>query len=189
MDQWAALTTLAHEGPRQEVLLAGIDVDRGAAAIRVGDLKLLVGSWGGDTWCDLNVSGYSPHYPVPPSQSSGTGPGGEGGLWCAPLPGTGAVADHVLTLTPTPAAHELSSQRIESTWWNLTRGLYNVSADPRELNDLQHTLPDDVVRLRRRLLEWNETTAPTIHKPSDPAGTARANVTDCWSPWQSAGRG
>ena len=35
-------------GNPEGLLLAGIDVDRGAAAIRVGDLKLLVGSWGAD---------------------------------------------------------------------------------------------------------------------------------------------
>ena len=189
VDQWAAITAATRDGPRQELLLAGIDVDRGVAAIRLGDLKLLVGSWGGDTWCDLNVSGFSPHYPVQPSQSSGTGPGGEGGLWCAPLPGTSTSAEvRRLGLTPTAAAPEPSGLRlghVESSWWNVTRGLYNVSADPRELNDLQHVLPDDVARLRLRLLEWNRTTAPTIHKPGDPAGTTQANATDCWSPWQA----
>ena len=44
--------------PRTEILLAGIDSDKSGAAIRVGEFKLLVGNWGTDTWCDLNVSGY-----------------------------------------------------------------------------------------------------------------------------------
>jgi hypothetical protein len=46
--------------PRTEVLLAGIDTDKKGAAIRVDDYKLLVGMWGADTWCDLNITGYSP---------------------------------------------------------------------------------------------------------------------------------
>ena len=33
-------------------------------------------------------------------------------------------------------------------WWELVQGLYNVTADPRELNDLQKLLPDDVARLK-----------------------------------------
>ena len=32
-------------------MLAGIDVDKSGAALRVGDLKLLLGGWGADTWC------------------------------------------------------------------------------------------------------------------------------------------
>ena len=55
MDQWGALSNggdwdAVSQTPRTEVLLAGIDIDKQGAAIRVGDFKLLVGNWGADTW-------------------------------------------------------------------------------------------------------------------------------------------
>src|SRR6056297_529864 len=50
--------------PRSEILLSGFASDRSSAAIRVGELKLLVGRWGSPLWCDLNASGFSPVYPA-----------------------------------------------------------------------------------------------------------------------------
>jgi hypothetical protein len=82
-----------------------------------------------------------------------------------------AIDTHVAPSAPPP-------------WWETPKGLYNVSADPREQHDLQAAMPDVVAKLRQRLLEWNQTTAPTIHLPADPNGTAQANRTDCWSPWR-----
>jgi hypothetical protein len=93
VDQWAAISagasaSLSDADPRTEVLLAGIDSDKHGAAIRVGAYKLLIGDWGADTWCDLNVSGLSPAYPAPARSQGSTSIGGEGGLVCVHLNGS-----------------------------------------------------------------------------------------------------
>ena len=69
-------------------------------------------------------------------------------------------------------------------WTNTTRGLYDVANDPREMHDLQTEKPDVVASLMARFLHWNTTRVASIHLPRDPAGTAHANATDCWSPWE-----
>jgi arylsulfatase I/J len=161
VDQWAALVAAANATvapPRTEIVLAGIDVDRQAAAIRVGDFKLVVGGWGEGKHCDLNVSGHSPAYPVAPVE----GMGGEGGLYCMGLVDDEAAA--------------------AASWWD-TFSLYDVVADPRELRDVKAAHPDVVARLRRRLLALNATTAPTAHADEDPAGTQHAEATGCFGPW------
>lgn len=176
VDQWAALANGGSwkglEGqPRSEILLAGIDIDKKGAAIRVGDLKLLVGSWGSDIWCDLNITGFSPVAPAAPAPPQPNGPvGGRGGLVCIHLN------------TSTRGGHDTDAPP-KIPWWQSITGLYNVTADPRELIDLQHEHPEAVQALHSRLLKWNETTAPSIHKPADPAGAAHAKETNCWSPW------
>jgi len=168
VDQWGSLSGTAESALRTEIVLAGIDVDKSGAALRVGDLKLLLGGWGVDTWCDLNTTGLSPIAPAPIDPNTKYhGPGGQGGLVCTRL-GNGTVRE-VIEGQP---------------WWELVQGLYNVTADPRELNDLQKLLPDDVARLKARLVELNATTAGTIHLPQDPAGAAHSKATDCWSPWR-----
>jgi hypothetical protein len=165
VDQWAALAAAAPTGDRTELVLAGYDVDRASAAVRVGQYKLLVGGWGTGTWCDLNVSGASPAYPVPPGNASQGKGGGEGGLWCMALDGERAAAG---------APPMAGGQPVQ---------LYDVVADPREQHDLASAQPDVVARLLARLAHWNATTAPTIHAGQDPAGHAHANATDCWGPW------
>eukprot|EP01047_Picozoa_sp_COSAG01_P028448 COSAG01_NODE_1910_length_8928_cov_33.079964_3_plen_320_part_00 len=90
VDQWAALSSNSTVPLRNEILLAGIDTDKQGAAIRIGDFKLIVGDWGGtkkETWCDLNMSGFSPHFPAPIDPNPHAhGPGGLGGLYCDYLP-------------------------------------------------------------------------------------------------------
>ena len=191
VDQWSALSGESHrqaasapsssalqlsaaDGPRTEVLLAGIDSDKRGAAIRVGDYKLLIGDWGADTWCDLNRSGFSPVFPAAPStKPPSEGGGGFGGLVCVALNGTTG-----------PGKQGLQAGDAPDSWTNTTRGLFNVANDPREMHDLQDEKPDVVAALRARFLAHNLTTVSSIHLPRDPAGTAHANATDCWSPWE-----
>lgn len=173
VDHWNVMSTDGSEAPREEIVLAGIDVDKQGAALRVGDLKLLVGSWGIDTWCDLNMTGYSPSAPAPVDPNPKYhGPGGAGGVYCTRINGSGTSNE--------PRRKAV----IGGAWWETVFGLYNVTADPRELNDLQHSLPEQVAKLKQRLIELNSTTAGTIHLPEDPAGHAKANDTQCWSPWR-----
>ena len=192
VDQWSALNGESHsqalapsrsglqfaaaDGPRTEVLLAGIDSDKRGAAIRVGDYKLIIGDWGADTWCDLNRSGFSPVFPAAPANKPPSeGGGGFGGLVCVALNGT------------TGPGKQWLQQKIGSapdSWTNMTRGLFNVETDPREMHDLQDEKPDVVATLKARFLAHNLTTVSSIHLPRDPAGTAHANATDCWSPWE-----
>ncbi len=189
IDQWAALNGQSHgqvpstltsralqfsDGPRTEVLLAGIDSDKRGAAIRVGDYKLLIGDWGADTWCDLNRTGFSPVFPAPPTaKPPSEGGGGFGGLVCVSLNGTTGLGNQKVQADGAP-----------NDWTNTTRGLFNVEKDPREMHDLQHEKPDVVAALKARFLAHNLTTVRSIHLPRDPAGTAHANATDCWSPWE-----
>lgn len=191
IDQWAALNGqdyMQHapgssspatqpsvtDGPRTEVLLAGIDSDKRGAAIRVGHYKLLIGDWGADTWCDLNRTGFSPVFPAQPSpKPPSEGGGGFGGLVCITLNGTTGPGNQRLQADGTPTA-----------WTNMTRGLFDVVQDPREMHDLQDEKPDVVAALKARFLAHNLTTVSSIHLPRDPAGTAHANATDCWSPWE-----
>ncbi len=186
VDQWAALNGQGHrgeastssspaaDGPRTEVLLAGIDSDKRGAAIRVGNYKLLIGDWGVDTWCDLNRTGFSPVFPAPPTaKPPSEGGGGFGGLVCVTLNGTTGLGNQHLQADGTP-----------KDWTNTTRGLFDVVKDPREMHDLQHKKPDVVAALKARFLAHNLTTVSSIHLPRDPAGTAHANATDCWSPWE-----
>lgn len=191
IDQWAALNgqtydqqalwssspvtqNSATDGPRTEVLLAGIDSDKRGAAIRVGDYKLLIGDWGADTWCDLNRTGFSPVFPAAPSpKPPSEGGGGFGGLVCV-----------ALNDTTGPGNQQLQADGGPNDWTNTTRGLYNVVKDPREMHDLQDEKPDVVAALKARFLAHNLTTVSSIHLPRDPAGTAHANATDCWSPWE-----
>uniref|UniRef100_A0A7S2BUN3 Sulfatase N-terminal domain-containing protein n=1 Tax=Haptolina brevifila TaxID=156173 RepID=A0A7S2BUN3_9EUKA len=182
--------------PRAEVLLAGIDIDKRGAALRVGRYKLLVGSWGTDTWCDLNVSGHSPDYPAPPAHSS---LGGEGGIVCMHLP---PALSPPPTSSPSSSPTRYGVKRQPSTtggtvedlqigppppsppWWDRVTALYDVKSDPREMHDLQHDLPEVVRSLLHKLVAYNSTVVPSIHKPSDPAGRDHANRTDCIGPWQ-----
>lgn len=163
------------DGPRTEVLLAGIDSDKRGAAIRVGDYKLLIGDWGADTWCDLNRTGFSPIAPAAPSpKPPSEGGGGFGGLVCVALNDTSGRGNQRL----------LRADGTPNDWTNTTRGLYDVVKDPREMHDLQDEKPDVVATLMARFLAHNLTTVSSIHLPRDPAGTAHANATDCWSPWE-----
>ena len=60
-----------------------------------------------------------------------------------------------------------------------------VVKDPRELHDLQASLPAKVSEIYQRFVFWNATTVPSIHNHTrDPASNAHANKTDCWTPWQ-----
>ena len=72
-------------------------------------------------------------------------------------------------------------------WWAHVAGLYDVEADPREQHDLQHALPEVVHRLLQKLLEYNDSAVPTIHRPPDPAGRAHSNLTKCIGPWRGIG--
>ena len=194
VDQWSALVAAGAPPsslpppppppppPREEVLLAGIDVDRNAAAIRVGRHKLLVGGWGSPLWCDLNVSGFSPAYPVPPGNASQGLAGGEGGLHCMDLGAAAAAGDDADG--DDASMVEKAADDPPPAWWAQVAGLYDVVSDPRELNDLQHSLPDVVSKLRARLIEFNATTAPTAHADNDPAGQAHAKATGCYGPWR-----
>ena len=93
INHWTSLTSGGGgTPPRKEIVLAGIDSDKSGAAIRIGDYKLLVGAWGADTWCDLNITGFSPEYPAPIDPNPSHGPGGEGGLYCAKLPNSSMSA-------------------------------------------------------------------------------------------------
>jgi hypothetical protein len=192
VDHWAALVSGAEDPPpRSEVLLAGIDTDKRGAAIRAGDYKLLVGTWGSGAWCDLNRSGYSPFYPVPPGNASQGLAGGEGGLWCAPSLGGGGGGWPSVTPVPTgglppplEADDDVAAAAAAPPWWEAVAGLYDVVSDPREQHDLQHKLPEVVERLQARLRFWNASTASTAHLPADPAGAAHAKQTGCWSPWK-----
>ena len=180
------LDTAPRTDVRSEVLLAGIDIDKQGAALRVGKYKLLVGAWGSSTWCDLNVSGHSPAYPAPPAAE---GLGGEGGLFCMQLP------------TPPPPPPATPRPRLGAMapppppwwapppppWWERVAGLYDVVADPRERTDLQLALPGIVSELLQKLVAFNQTVAPSIHEPTDPAGKEHANETGCLGPWQLAG--
>jgi hypothetical protein len=161
--------------PRGEILLAGVDNDKQGAAIRVGPHKLLVGAWGDPRHCDLNVSGMSPAFPAPPDSG---GLGGEGGLWCMDLPPPGTPMGTLRAVPPPPVGAPVPP------WWESVHGLYDVEADPRELHDLQHDLPDVAAKLLGRLLSFRASTVPSVHLPEDPNGTAHANRTHCWSPWR-----
>ena len=168
VDQWAALSRGSANGSRTELPLAGFDDDHPqTAALRSGAYKILVGDWGSDQWCDLNISGYSPAYPVPPGDPSTGRAGGEGGLWCMALPPPiGAAAD---------AVAEVGGLRVR---------LYDVVSDPREQADLAPTRPDLVASLMERLQFWNGTRVPSIHVAGDPNGTSHAEAVNCWSPWE-----
>ena len=173
VDHWSALKEAAmglpppNPPPREEIVLAGIDIDKKGATIRRGPYKLLLGSWGSGKHCDLNISGYSPVYPVPPAPPEQKG--GEGGVWCTQL---------------TRKDAEEEDDAVAPPWWERVAGLYNVESDPREVHDLKATLPEVVKELKARLAFWNSTTAATIHLPNDPAGKAHANSTGCWGPWR-----
>ena len=125
VNQWPALSAGLEQGERNEILLAGIDSDQKGAAIRVGDLKLLVGSWGSPLWCDLNVTGLSPAAPAP-SGSNPSAPGGLGGLLCINLGGNNSVA------APLRAAKTVTGGKPKpQEWWSVVTGLYDLSRDPR----------------------------------------------------------
>lgn len=185
VDHWGSLSSGGKgAAPRTEVVLAGIDSDKQGAAIRVGDFKLLVGSWGTDTWCDLNMTGFSPQYPAPVDPSPKYhGPGGEGGLYCAKLPNSSLSA---LSLPlPSVLGSGAAAKPAPSSWTSQIKGLYNVVKDPRELNDLQQEMPKMVASMHARLVYWNGTTAPTIHnRTADPKARLMVEVTECMSPWQ-----
>ena len=205
IDQWGALTVAAAAAgagggaaapagadPRTELLLAGVDIDKHGAAIRVGRHKLLVGDWGGGgrpnstlvSWCDLNRSESNvPWYPAPPAKDhNNVSIGGEGGIYCAFIePSTKRTFNR-----RKPSLSRTAVQGKPTPWSSVVFGLFDVVADPRELEDLQDAKPDIVAALMLRLVYWNGTTAPSVHKKGDPNGTAHANATDCWSPWGGA---
>lgn len=70
-------------------------------------------------------------------------------------------------------------------WDTVIAGLYNVVTDPRELTDLQATMPDKVKEIYARFVFWNATTVVSIHnRTRDPGSDHWANKTNCWSPWE-----
>ena len=207
------------------MLLAGIDIDKHGAALRLGRYKLLVGAWGSGAWCDLNVSGLSPAYPAPVSPD---GLGGEGGLWCASDPplaqsavsspstspstavggggGRGGAETSPSSLVEVPSslvevaaaappsalggvgAPSPTPEQAEAAprppWWGRVAGLYDVESDPRETHDLQATHPAMVQQMLHRLLQFNSSVVPSVHRPADPAGREHADRTNCWGPWR-----
>merc|ERR1712107_330606 len=106
------------------------------------------GDWGSDEWCDLNMSGYSPHYPAPvDADPANHGPGGEGSVFCSS------------ELRGTKSPGSLGA----GDWPDKIKGLYNVVDDPREMHDLQSQRLDLVAELHSRLKFWQSTTVPSIH--------------------------
>eukprot|EP00218_Dolichomastix_sp_CCMP3274_P016728 CAMPEP_0170152276 /NCGR_PEP_ID=MMETSP0033_2-20121228/52131_1 /TAXON_ID=195969 /ORGANISM="Dolichomastix tenuilepis, Strain CCMP3274" /LENGTH=521 /DNA_ID=CAMNT_0010389415 /DNA_START=42 /DNA_END=1603 /DNA_ORIENTATION=- len=153
MDQWEALLAGGKGGgPRTEVVIDTGAGHRKAAALRVGSMKLMLGTWGSPNWCALNSTG-------------------DGGIVCA-----GSSAP------PTSSTEGVEASGPVPAWFNQAQ-LYDLAADPREEHDLSAQHPELVKQLQQRLLEYNATAVPSVHKPNDPAGEQKANETGCWQPW------
>ena len=124
------------------------------------------------------------------------GPGGEGGLFCAPLPGQRGAGEVEGAVTTNNKDHkdnkDHKNHRGEDDdgppgvpWWDKVKGLYDVVADPRETQDLQQELPAVVQRLHARLMGWNASRVPSIHnRTADPKAQRMVRETACMSPWQ-----
>ena len=123
------------------------------------------------------------------------GPGGEGGLFCAPLPGQREAGEAEGAVTTNHKDHkdnkDHKNHRGENDdppgvpWWDKVKGLYDVVADPRETQDLQQELPAVVQRLHARLMGWNASRVPSIHnRTADPKAQRMVRETACMSPWQ-----
>ena len=200
VNQWDALRSgdARLPAPRSEILLAGVEarVDgRGRApsgAFRMGRFKLLLGRWGDPRWCDLNRSGLSPAHPTAAGDSSSRRDGGDGGLVCMDHTGPTLASETLIETKDGTHAHVQNVRVLPPPppppppplpWSELVSGLYDVVADPREEADLRHQRPQTVRALLVRMLELNSTVVPSIHRPSDPAGTRLAQATNCWQPW------
>lgn len=144
--QWDALTAGVHgdaEPPRTEILhnIDGID-GNGEAAIRVGDFKLLRKPGGADVWCDtcLRKDG---------CLAAGNKTVEYGGEICCEDPVVGG--DCKGGDEPGPAK---PSSNPDGYF------LYNISADPRETNDLSLEMPAMLAKLVKRLAFYNSTNVP-----------------------------
>ncbi|XP_077513066.1 uncharacterized protein LOC144124305 [Amblyomma americanum] len=60
--------------------------------------------------------------------------------------------------------------------------LFDIAADPCELNDLSNTLPNVVASLKKRIDFYRAAAVPVRNKPTDPAGFPE-NSNGIWAPW------
>lgn len=135
VNQWPSMVS-GGPSPRTEIL-HNIDPIDQVAALRVGDMKLLLGAVGENDW--FVPAGWTP--------PSGQKP---------PPPGPAPAADFV--------------------------GLFNITEDPREINNLADSMPDVVAQLRKRLAEINATAVPCRYPDDDPNSNP-AKHGGAWGPW------
>jgi arylsulfatase A-like enzyme len=135
VNQWPSMIS-GGPSPRSEIL-HNIDPILQRAAIRSGDMKLLLGPVGENDW--FIPAGWTP----PSSQHP-------------PVPG------------PEPNASFV--------------GLFNITEDPREFNNLAASMPDMVKQLRARLDAYNATAVPCRYPDDDP-NSDPSKLGGAWGPW------
>jgi arylsulfatase B len=155
--------------PRTEVLLGLDPTCNGTAAIKIGDMKLILGDPGPPYGWD-NATGLSSFADLIAANDFA----GSSGHGRRPSLGSACSQDD----RRTPPVHE--------PMWplgNMTAVLYNVTADPREMNDISAQFPEIVAQMTQALAKWGlQQVRPVQNATSDPRG-ACSNFNNTWMPW------
>jgi len=184
---WEELSQAKKDSPRKDVLY-NIDNDSKSqpAAIKVGDMKLVHGSyWGGSDWYappEVQLEGHNFDYDdstqkhkemnyvsqIRTSQSSIA---------------LNAIGRHIPSPHPVvvvcgvkPANASTNCDPVKSPC------LFNVTADPCEYTNLAHQYPEILTQLDAKLQEYNRTVVPACNKPFDPRSDPKYHD-GAWVPW------
>jgi len=164
IDMWGSLLN-GTESPRS-LFLHNIDESRGIEGVRVGDWKLVKGTTYGGSW--------DGHY----------GPSGRGGIYNISSVRTslvaGALAKNKIPLGSDSQLKSLRSQStvdcpklpVDSQPCHILHSfcLFNITADPCEMNNVAFKYPDVIKRMNKTLELYKKSEVPRLNKPIDPRG-------------------
>ncbi|XP_077560798.1 arylsulfatase I-like [Haemaphysalis longicornis] len=175
-DMWETLSANA-PSPRTEIL-HNIDSQEGTAALRYGNIKLLVGSFGDIQDARHTIPGGSRPYgdlDVLLRQSQAASVlrrfyGEEAPLGCS---GGCLMRNAALNCGGARETNFVSGEE---------HYLFDIASDPCELRNIAHERPDILSFLLSKLNKYNETVVPSVNHTMDPRGFPENNG-GLWAPW------
>ena len=201
MNVWDALSNKDVKSPRTEFLY-NIDPEEPSHAVRVGDMKLIFGK----PEAGRNGGWIKPKEVIEVNMTKGNN-----GKYRGVGNNVDEVVNLNPGKDDPIPAHLLRSEKLEKILIGLGRKevtshpavvncgekpenaslncqvdqspcLYNITADPCEYHNLADSMPDTVIYLMKRLIQYQDSMVAPRNKPRDPAGLP-INRNGVWGPW------